>query len=915
MIYDILYYSDLNYTGLKEKFDKTINLLHAGDFKSAEVKKLKPSNYLRAKLDDSNRLLFTPIKHKEKTYLVILEVIRNHEYEKSRFLRGVSSVDESNIINQYPEDEQLLTDISPLQTVSENKAVHFLDKFIMFDNEQSEIITCPLPVILIGSAGSGKTSLMLEKLKTLAGNILYVSLSGYLVHNTRQLYYSHNYENENQEVDFLSFHELLETIKIHKGKEVTINNFLGWFNRQPKPKFLTDGRKIFEEFRGVITGSNADVAYLSAEDYLNLGIKQSIYLEHERKDVYQLFSKYLGFLQENKLYDSNIISHEYRGLIENKYDIVLVDEIQDFTNSQLSLVLKCLTQPDKFFLCGDANQIVHPNFFSWSKLKSYFYKIEELQSREITAILTKNYRNTPEVIELANRVLKLKNYKFGSIDKESHFLITSTSNSHGVVSCIDLTSGLVKELNSKTSKSIKYAVLVLHETDKIRAKAFLNTPLVFTPQEAKGLEYENVILFDFISSENKYFDIAKGVGADYLDTAFTYARTKQKTDKALEVYKFYVNSLYVVITRATKNIYLIESNPSHPFIQLLNINEIQQINIQEESSSLVDWAAEANKLAQQGKIEQMQAIETQILCYTKVPWDVLTIDKYVTLRKPVFIDIAQVNKKDQIKILNYAIVYSDNSTIDKLKDAGVKAAHNIEKATLILENEYFSEYTFKNPLIMLDKVKRYGINFRNTLNLTPLMCAAYMFNDGHIDELIKGGANLSDTDNYYRTAFQVLISRLYNSPRKILPNKIFNLYSKLCPTDMAIQINEKLIKIGANKIEFLLLNVLLIVVHLIRAIGRQKFVFTSETLLARLQVFSGSNIIIESRLNRTYISSVLSRNEVNSNYKYSRKLFMRISQGKYMLNPDSQIKVNESWIKLSDFSNDIYEVNNSPRTH
>ena len=238
MNYDILYYSDLNYNGLKAKFDKTIKLLHSGDFKSAEVKKLKPSNYLRAKLDDSNRLLFAPLKHQNKTYLVILEVIRNHEYEKSRFLRGVSILDEEHIIDQHSNTETLLTNIAQLNVVSENRPVHFLDKFIVFDNEQSAVINYPLPLILIGSAGSGKTSLMLEKLKTLEGNILYVSLSGYLVHNTRQLYYSHNYENEKQEVDFLSFHELLETIKIHSGREVTIHDFLGWFNRQIKPKFL-----------------------------------------------------------------------------------------------------------------------------------------------------------------------------------------------------------------------------------------------------------------------------------------------------------------------------------------------------------------------------------------------------------------------------------------------------------------------------------------------------------------------------------------------------------------------------------------------------------------------------------------------------------------------------------------------------
>ena len=35
-----------------------------------------------------------------------------------------------------------------------------------------------------------------------------------------------------------------------------------------------------------------------------------------------------------------------------------------------------LETPTAFLLCGDANQIVHPNFFSWSKVKSLFYAQE-----------------------------------------------------------------------------------------------------------------------------------------------------------------------------------------------------------------------------------------------------------------------------------------------------------------------------------------------------------------------------------------------------------------------------------------------------------------------------------------------------------------------------------------------------------
>jgi len=62
-------------------------------------------------------------------------------------------------------------------------------------------------------------------------------------------------------------------------------------------------------------------------------------------------------------------------------------------NIQLKLILRGLKQPRNFLLCGDSNQIVHPNFFSWSNLKSLFYRAEELETGRITRILHANYRN------------------------------------------------------------------------------------------------------------------------------------------------------------------------------------------------------------------------------------------------------------------------------------------------------------------------------------------------------------------------------------------------------------------------------------------------------------------------------------------------------------------------------------------
>src|SRR5690606_8668705 len=90
-----------------------------------------------------------------------------------------------------------------------HQTFNLLDKIISFDERQQSIYAVNPPLIVIGSAGSGKTVLTLEKMKLAIGDVLYVTQSAYLVKNSRDLYYSHHYRNEEQKVDFLSFQEFL----------------------------------------------------------------------------------------------------------------------------------------------------------------------------------------------------------------------------------------------------------------------------------------------------------------------------------------------------------------------------------------------------------------------------------------------------------------------------------------------------------------------------------------------------------------------------------------------------------------------------------------------------------------------------------------------------------------------------------
>src|SRR5207245_3722112 len=134
----------------------------------------------------------------------------------------------------------------------ERTTVHLLDKPISFDDAQEAIYRQPAPLIVVGSAGSGKTALTLEKLKHAEGEVLYVTHSAYLAQSARELYYANGFEHSGQEASFLSYREFIETLRVPVGREATWRDFAAWFGRSRQAFKEIDPHQAFEEIRGVI---------------------------------------------------------------------------------------------------------------------------------------------------------------------------------------------------------------------------------------------------------------------------------------------------------------------------------------------------------------------------------------------------------------------------------------------------------------------------------------------------------------------------------------------------------------------------------------------------------------------------------------------------------------------------------------
>jgi Ankyrin repeats (many copies)/UvrD-like helicase C-terminal domain len=892
---------DLDVGNLAHHVKRAVEDLSVGNFRAADARKLKESGIYRARLDDTNRLLFKFGEHAGRRVLLVLEVVRNHAYDRARFLNGGSYTEadfEPFTTPQPVAPSEQLRFVHPTSTV-----LHVLDKPLSFDDAQEAVFSSPLPLIIVGSAGSGKTALTLEKLKTIPGQGVYLTRSSFLVESARSLYFANGYENAGQEVDFLSLRELVETIEVPTGREATWADFRTWYERMRGTFKIREAHKIYEEVKGVLTGASESGPHLNEEQYLALGVRQSIFLGDERRVVFQIFGKWLDHLRQNGLFDSNVVAWERLARAQPRYDFLFIDEVQDVTNVELRLALATLKDKRNFLLCGDSNQIVHPNLFSWARVKTLFHESatrgdsSELDIR----ILAANYRNTRAVTAIANRLLQIKQRRFGSIDRESNFLVECVTDEPGQVDLRADTPAIRREIDDKTRRSTRFAVIVLRDEDKPAAREAFSTPLVFSVHEAKGLEYENVILFRLLSSAPQQFrECAEGVSAGDLDGTLNYARTRDKTDKSLDAYKFYVNALYVAMTRAVKTLLIIESEVDHPLFELLTVKQQSgELVLERSESSLEDWQREARRLELQGKTEQAEQIRRDVLETQPVPWTVFSSNTLATVRERA-LGAEPRDKAMQQLLFEYAVTYDTPSLLPKLVEAGFRHARKVESGLEFIERTHYAPYQIKRSTTLVDQLRKYGVDFRNPLNETPLMVAARHGRADLVEDFLALGADPELYDNAGRTALRLAI-KAFRDKKLTKRNPFEATYRLLARQPVKIKIASRMVKLDPSGMEWFLLNYCLVEYRQmfteLDSMGMPGFTAPMlETLFSRFP----DAVLPQHRKKRAYLSAMLSKNELFGTSPYNRQLFLRVGHGIYVLNPSIEIGVRDQWNAVGD---------------
>ena len=465
--------------------------------------------------------------------------------------------------------------------------------------EQNDCIESKSKDLLIkGGAGSGKTLVLLKKAIKIKNeavrNNQNIKIAFFTYAKTLTKYSEElidEIENDDKYKDMLTistFHSYTSKLVMAVNGRFSKNIDVGKTNQENKKKILEDclesQSKIYTNHRLYKLEKEFwidEISWIkgkrikSKEEYINgdrTGRGSGVRLSKKDKEiVYSFYEEYNnrlkrgGYIEYNDM--SNIVLDKFNLLSEKyKFDYVLVDEAQDLSYSQLLLLKKIATQG--IIIAADHAQKIYKNSFTWSELG---INVRGNASKS----LVKNFRSTREIMELSYDLLKNnKSHKGKDTEFTNHVIPDINGNRPVIFKCENSSveeNTLIKLLNNlnddettigipfRSWKERNKLVNILkkqgidfeHIKDKDEWTLLEPGVKLVTMHSAKGLEFD-VVIIPMVDQGI----IPKAIDCEEDKEAFL------ESERSL---------LYVAMTRAKDELYILTSNPSQ-FIDEMDKN-------------------------------------------------------------------------------------------------------------------------------------------------------------------------------------------------------------------------------------------------------------------------------------------------------------------------------------------------------
>ncbi|XP_060036551.1 TPR and ankyrin repeat-containing protein 1 isoform X2 [Erinaceus europaeus] len=424
---------------------------------------------------------------------------------------------------------------------------------------------------------------------------------------------------------------------------------------------------IWKEIKSFLKGSfealSSPEGILTEEAYKKLGRKRSPNFKEDRSKIYNLFCLYQQirsqkgyFDEEDVLYNLSQRLSKLKALPWSIHELY-GDEIQDFTQAELALLMKCINDPNAMFLTGDtAQSIMKGVAFRFSDLCSLFHYASRNTVDKQCAVrkpkkihhLYQNYRSHSGILNLASGVVDLLQFyfpeSFDRLPRDSGLFDGPRPTVLESCSVSDL--AILLRGNKRKTQPIEFGahqvILVANETAKEKIPEELGLALVLTVYEAKGLEFDDVLLYNFFTDSEAYKEwkiissfIPSSSSSDWrvnrplMEVPLEKSSSSQGRSLTVnpEMYKLLngeLKQLYTAITRARVNLWIFDENAEKrgpAFRYFTRRNFVQVVKTDEnkdfDDSMFVKTSTPEEWIAQGEYYAKHQCWKVAAKCYQK----------------------------------------------------------------------------------------------------------------------------------------------------------------------------------------------------------------------------------------------------------------------------------------------------------
>jgi len=389
-----------------------------------------------------------------------------------------------------------------------------------------------------------------------------------------------------------------------------------------------DSAMLYTEIRSVIKGSldalNSINGKLTEMQYMSLDQSRNAEFDITcRKLIYRAFEKYEQMKRVRGEYDmEDFVFHLHS--LSNQDSLqgkpctsVFIDEVQDLSASQISLFRHCCPNLAGFVMAGDTAQTISEGVaFRFEALKDIFFHqylkgLPESQAKALTPNvweLTQNFRTHNSILFIARIIIDLIVFFFpSSIDRmkpetsmvfgpKPIFLESQADGDNFVAQLFDCDTTMV-------DFGAEQVILVRDEVTKEQVQKMSGqNALVLTTLEAKGMEFDDVMIINFFSSSP--FRADWRVLENFENQSCELTSRRRFDPMRHTMMNTELKMLYVLVTRAKKRLIIVDDDvmARKPFLNLLLSKDLVEMKLLDaDIKALFSGKSSASEWIQKGE--------------------------------------------------------------------------------------------------------------------------------------------------------------------------------------------------------------------------------------------------------------------------------------------------------------------------